>query len=45
MTLSWHSLSQALEIFQENKMSDKGSLKLEVTADALKVCSMDAPLS
>lgn len=45
MTLSWHSLSHALEIFQENKMSDKDSLKLEVTADALKVCSMDAPPS
>lgn len=43
MTLSWHSLSHALEIFQETKMSDKDSMKLEVTGDALKVCSLDSP--
>ncbi|TKW12042.1 hypothetical protein SEVIR_5G012100v4 [Setaria viridis] len=36
LVISAKSLSHALEIFQENKMSDKDSLKLEVTADALK---------
>ena len=45
MTLSWHSLSHALEIFQENKMGSKDSMKLEVTGDALKVCSIDVPPS
>ncbi|KAL6874688.1 hypothetical protein ACP4OV_013353 [Aristida adscensionis] len=37
LVLSAKSLSHALEIFQENKISDKGSAKLEVTGDASKV--------
>ncbi|XP_066400777.1 uncharacterized protein [Miscanthus floridulus] len=36
LVLSTKSLSHALEIFQGNKMSDKDSMKLEVTDDALK---------
>ncbi|CAL4959105.1 unnamed protein product [Urochloa decumbens] len=36
LVISAKSLSHALEIFQENKMSDKDSLKLEATCDALK---------
>ncbi|WVZ72907.1 hypothetical protein U9M48_021294 [Paspalum notatum var. saurae] len=36
LVLSAKSLSQALEIFQGNKMSDKDSMKLEVKGDALK---------
>jgi hypothetical protein len=43
MTLSWHSLSHASEIFQGNKMSDKDSMKLEVTDGTLKVCSINVP--
>ncbi|CAO2175166.1 unnamed protein product [Urochloa humidicola] len=36
LVISAKSLSHALEIFQENKMGDKDSLKLEATCDALK---------
>nr|CAB3475681.1 unnamed protein product [Digitaria exilis] len=36
LVLSAKSLSHALEIFQETKMSDKDSMKLEATGDALK---------
>ncbi|KAL6626998.1 hypothetical protein ACP70R_030724 [Stipagrostis hirtigluma subsp. patula] len=37
LVLSAKSLSHALEIFQENKISDKDSMKLEVTGEASKV--------
>ncbi|GJN38179.1 hypothetical protein PR202_gb27196 [Eleusine coracana subsp. coracana] len=37
LVLSTNSLSHALEIFQENKTSDKDSKKLEVTTNASKV--------
>ncbi|TVU22963.1 hypothetical protein EJB05_32686 [Eragrostis curvula] len=37
LVLSTKSLSHALEIFQENKMSDKDSKKLEVTSGVSKV--------
>ncbi|PVH39527.1 hypothetical protein PAHAL_5G529300 [Panicum hallii] len=36
LVISAKSLSHALEIFQENKMSSKDSMKLELTVDALK---------
>ncbi|AQK91114.1 P-loop containing nucleoside triphosphate hydrolase superfamily protein [Zea mays] len=36
LVLSTKSLSHALEIFQGNKISDKDSMKLEATDDALK---------
>ncbi|KAG2586049.1 spastin-like isoform X2 [Panicum virgatum] len=36
LVISAKSLSHALEIFQENKMGSKDSMKLEVTGDALK---------
>ncbi|KAG2594737.1 uncharacterized protein LOC120705524 isoform X4 [Panicum virgatum] len=36
LVISAKSLSHALEIFQENKMSSKDSMKLELTSDALK---------
>lgn len=36
MTLQLCSLSHALEIFQENKMSDKDTMKLERHTDARK---------
>jgi hypothetical protein len=45
LVISAKSLSHALEIFQENKMSSKDSMKLELTVDALKVCSIDVPPS
>jgi hypothetical protein len=41
MTLPLNSLSHALEIFQGNKISDKDSMKLEATDDALKVYSIN----
>ncbi|XP_062189346.1 uncharacterized protein LOC133892520 [Phragmites australis] len=37
LVLSAKSLSHALEIFQENKVCDKDTMKLEVTGDASKV--------
>lgn len=38
MTVPLCSLSHALEIFQENKMCDKDTMKLEKHTDAPKVC-------
>jgi hypothetical protein len=37
MTFMFYSLSHALEIFQENKSSDKDPKKLEVAGEPLKV--------
>uniref|UniRef100_A0A0A9BBE0 AAA+ ATPase domain-containing protein n=1 Tax=Arundo donax TaxID=35708 RepID=A0A0A9BBE0_ARUDO len=39
LVLSTKSLSHALEIFQDNKMSDRDTMKLEVTGDASKVAA------
>ncbi|CAO2194282.1 unnamed protein product [Urochloa humidicola] len=43
LVISAKSLSHALEIFQENKLSDKDSLKLEATCDALKAGDKRTP--
>uniref|UniRef100_A0ACD5VPE4 Uncharacterized protein n=1 Tax=Avena sativa TaxID=4498 RepID=A0ACD5VPE4_AVESA len=45
LILSAKSLSQALDIFQENKMCDKDTMKLEKHADASKIAEKGIALS